>query len=527
MGPRFYCEPVRGTLTPPVRYQIAANLDTNSKTVAGRIEITFRNTSNSPLHSLCVHLYLNAFSGPQTLFMRTSKGCHRGQCLTADGYGSIALTALHANGHSLTMVLGKDPTTARIDLPSPLDPGEHQTIEAQFTAKLPKLFARTGYSGDFFMLGQWYPKLGFLQGDGNWQCSAYHGFSEFFSPFSSYAVSLTVPSKYVIGSTGVTVGQEATGTSTTYHLKAAMVHDFAVTAWPDFEVQEETLSGRTQNLSPLHLRFLSVPKRMHAASYRQLIREGIAKLERWLGPYPYTQLTVVDVPIFARAAGGMEYPTLFTTWRPFWHPKFFHFFEELALHELVHQYFQGIVATNEVLEPWLDEGLTTYLSGKLLDDLYGETASLMSAGPIVHLGQKHRLLQMHGRGHDPTPIATAAAAFPSWTSYVAAVYAGAMLLMRLSEQQIGWSAMRAALSAYVHQFRFRHPRSEDLQQVLLSHAKDRDRIDLKQRLNEGLNRGILPPVALKHLSLIRAEEASSERSAWSRLLVMIIAGMTL
>ena len=59
--------------------------------------------------------------------------------------------------------------------------------------------------------------------------------------------------------------------------------------------------------------------------------------------------------------GGMEYPTLITGGTDWWEPSWFYYGMEVTVaHEFGHQYWYGMVATNEFEEPWLDEGINSY-----------------------------------------------------------------------------------------------------------------------------------------------------------------------
>ena len=75
-------------------------------------------------------------------------------------------------------------------------PGEAVELELEFRAQLPRVFARTGYAGDFLMVGQWFPKLGVWQ-DGAWNAYPFHANAEFYADFGTYDVAITLPAGHV------------------------------------------------------------------------------------------------------------------------------------------------------------------------------------------------------------------------------------------------------------------------------------------------------------------------------------------
>ena len=191
-------------------YSIQVSLDATKKTLAGRQRVTWRNPSTDTVPDLWFHLYLNAFRNTKSTFWRESGGQLRGDEMPEDGWGSIDVTALTlTDGTDLTKGLTfespddgnrDDRTVARIVLPRPIGPGESVTFDVTFSAQLPKVFARTGYTRDYFLVGQWFPKVAVYEPAGRrgrtaggWNAHQFHAYSEFYADFGSYHVEMTVP----------------------------------------------------------------------------------------------------------------------------------------------------------------------------------------------------------------------------------------------------------------------------------------------------------------------------------------------
>jgi len=102
----------------------------------------------------------------------------------------------------------------------------------------------------------------------------------------------------------------------------------------------------------------------------------------WFGAYPYDVLTVVDPPSGGMAAGGMEYPTLITIYADRTAPDYVTGMEGVTIHEFGHQFFYGLVGTNEFEEAWLDEGFTSYTDSRVFEEAYGARVANARYGPL-------------------------------------------------------------------------------------------------------------------------------------------------
>ena len=354
--------------------------------------------------------------------MRSSRGEMRGarRATPAAGAGSRSSRCRSAASSSSTKLAYRSGPTRR----SPSCRCRRRsrrapTIEItfKFTAQLPEVFARTGYKGEFHLVGQWFPKIGVRVGPPGaerWECQPLHVHTEFFADFGTYDVSLTVPSTYVVAATGVLVAAiEAPGGTRTLTYRAEDVHDFAWMADPYMEVMSGPGEGRGRHGRGPRLS----PARAAATFARRHLAAGIGAIERfsaWFVPYPWPIMSIVDPPVDAMlGAGGMEYPTLVTTAGDtvFARPGL-RLPEYVTVHEVGHNWFQGILASNEAIEAWLDEGVNEWADAKVMSELYGARA------------QRHRLDGLAGRGRRapargrdrsvrrcPSPIATAAYAF--------------------------------------------------------------------------------------------------------------------
>ena len=458
---------VPGPLSPRnASYTIHASLDEKDKVVHGKERLHWKNITSGATDTMVFHLYMNAFKNNESTFMKESKGVHRGNKQEKGGWGAIDVSKLVVGGVDLTKTLKVDDTLATVKLPAPVAPGGEIDVDVEFTTKMPKVFARTGYKDDFFEVGQWFPKIGVWDcGAGphgapatcRWRAHQHHLNSEFFADYGVYDVEVEVPKDWPVGATGVLVSEKVNGARKTDTFHAEDVHDFVWTTMPKFKVTEDKLTDATGEIRIVMLsqpgRDANVPRHIKAT------KEGLEELERRFGPYPYSQITVVDVPPDAEGAGGMEYPTLFFTEDMPLSPGF-HVPEYVTIHELSHQYFYGIVGSDEVEEAWLDEGLTETMSDWGTTRMFGRDGGMWDyLGQHMSVTELEQVSYATAAGIDP--LATRAFDYESNHVYGSTTYAKTVLALRTMEAYLGAPKFEAAMRHYYEQAKFTHPRGED------------------------------------------------------------------
>ncbi len=457
-----------------VDYRIQAKLVPETKTVEGRQILTWLNDAPEPVGELQFHLYLNAFKNNRSTFMKESGGIHRGFKLGEDNWGYIEVENLKlGDGRDLTPGMEyiqpdddnpDDQTVMRVGLPEPVGPQEKIVLEIVFRAKLPQVFSRSGFHDDFYMVAQWFPKLG-VNRDGVWNCHQYHLNSEFFADFGVYEVEITVPEAYVVGATGRRTKEVNNGDGTmSYTHFQEDVHDFAWTACPDFVEFREPFSlpdigVDTELILLVHRQHLNQTDR-----FLDSLKKGVEFYSRSYGPYPYKTVTLVDPPIKGLGAGGMEYPTLFTSMAVSFIPRGVRLIEMVTIHEFGHGYWYGIVGSNEFEEAWLDEGINSYSEMKAIDRYYGADRAMLDLGPIkIGDGEYQRLGVIATSAWDP--ILKPSWEFISRGSYGTSVYAKAAITLKTLENWLGESVMDAIMKTYYTRWKFRHPTTDDFMAV--------------------------------------------------------------
>ena len=489
-------DPTRPTVTPApaqssqarsprnASYTITARLDPTSRTLTGEALLTWRNTATIPATSLRFHLYYNAWRNTRSTWMREAALAGDTELTRrpeAD-WGWIDVTSLKLVGTSgapvdVTSSLRfiapddgnlDDRTVAEVPLSVAVAPGETVNVQIAWSSRVPRTFARTGAIGNYYFLGQWFPKIGVLQ-DTGWNCHQFHAATEFFSDFGIYDVRLTVPNGWVVGATGTERGRRDEGDrTTTHHYYAEDVHDFAWTTSPDYVERIERFGH--DGLPPVSMRLLLQPEHVRQAErHFNATRAALRYYGEWFGPYPYANVTIID-PAWQSGAEGMEYPMLFTAGTRWLAPRTVAEPEDVTVHEAGHQFWYGIVASNEFEHAWMDEGFNTFATARALEQFFGPQyyAKRYFGGYVPWVFNDFALsratdgsyLSSYRNAADADAQST-----PTWRYWpgTAAVitYTKTALWLTTLERMLGWDTLQRILSTYFTRYAFKHPEPKD------------------------------------------------------------------
>ena len=465
-------------------YTITARLDPASRTLTGEQLLTWRNTSSIPATSLRFHLYYNAWRNTRSTWMReiVLAGFPELAERPEADWGWIDVTSLKLVGTrgapvDVTSTMRfiapddgnvDDRTVAEVPLAAPVPPGQTVNIQIAWSSRVPRTFARTGAIGNYYFLGQWFPKIGVLQ-DTGWNCHQFHAATEFFSDFGIYDVKLVVPSGWIVGATGTERGRRDEGDrTTTHHYYAEDVHDYAWTTSPEYVERLERFGH--EGLPDVSMRLLLQPEHVgQAARHFNATRAALRYYGEWFGPYPYANITIID-PAWQSGAGGKEYPMLFTAGTRWLAPRAVAEPEDVTVHEAGHQFWYGVVATNEFEHAWMDEGLNTFSTARTLDQFFGpQYYSKRYFGGFVPwvFDDVPRSRATDGNylsGYRDAGEADPQSA-PSWRYWPetsgAITYFKTALWLNTLERMLGWDTLQQILSTYYARYSFKHPEPKD------------------------------------------------------------------
>jgi Peptidase family M1 domain len=454
-----------------VHYEIEAKYDVKTHTVDATEVLTYHNLTGQALDHFPFHLYQNAFQ-PKATFVRESK--LQGSRDTAydewkeKEFGSEDIKSLEVVGQGdLTGQLQfiapddgnkDDKTVVDLHLPTAIAPGGYVQFKIAFQTKFPETQARSGWKRDFTLGGQWFPKVG-VWWNGSWNCHQYHATTEFFADFGVYDVKLTVPQYEVVGASGVLVEEKNNPDSTnTYTFHGDDIHDFAWTASPRYKIRESMYQSQ---MGPIKLRFMMQPAHWNQVDrHEKITRQTLDHFEKWYGPYPYKTLTVVD-PEPDSAAGGMEYPTFITGESSWYVPDGVYLPELVVEHEFGHQYWYGMVATNEFEDAWMDEGINSYTEVKVLDSILGKDTSILNMAGATFGERAQQRAGYIGSAAERDAMAEKAYNYYNYSSYGGITYGKTAIVLLTLEGIVGEDTMAKAMRTYFMKYRFTHPVKED------------------------------------------------------------------
>ncbi len=463
-----------------VDYKMEIDFDVNTNQFDGNQVLIYTNNSPDTLHRVFYHLYFNAFQ-PNSMMDKRSRtiedpdGRVRDRIYHYDetqiGYQEIE--SLTQDGESVEYTV--EGTIMEVTLDKPILPGTQTVFEMDFNAQVPLQTRRSGRDnseGIRYSMSQWYPKISEYDEQG-WHPNPYIA-REFHGVFGNYEVTIHIDRDYVVAATGylqnpeqVGYGYETAGQQIqkpgsgklAWHFKSDYQHDFMWAADPDYiHVTAQVPDG------PL-LRFFyqtdPVAENADEENQDQLLTnwealpeftvKAFQYMNEHFGEYPYDEYMIIQ-----GGDGGMEYimGTLITGNRSLGS------LVGVTVHELVHAWYQGVVANNESRYYWIDEGFTTYASNRIMAELFPGRGG---NNPFAGSYRGYRNIANSGIEE---AMDTHADHFERNTAYGMAAYTkGAIFLHQLS-YVIGNDAFGRGMKRFFEEWKFRHPSGKDFLRVM-------------------------------------------------------------
>ena len=404
------------------RYFIQATLIPGEPpTLTGVERVRYTNTETVTLDALYFRLYPNL-----------------------PGYGgSMTVERVVLNGASAETRLEAKGSALRVALDPPLAPGAAVDLTLWFSATLPTDIS-SGYgvfafADGVYALAGFYPTIPVYDSNG-WNVEIAPAYGDVtFTDVAFYRVRLTAPADLVAAMSGSTLETRDNGDGTrTWVAVGGPMRDFYVAMSADYKVVSEQVDGTQVN---------SYYRSAQAEGGKLALRyaaDALRLFSEEFGPYPYAELDVIATPT---TAGGIEYPGAIVVAQGLYDQPG-GFFEVATAHEVAHQWWYGLVGSDQLDDPWLDESLTSY-SEYLY---YQETAGQARADYIKERVFEEPYRNAQKAGHD-RGVAGPVASF-SEEDYGAIVYGKGPLFFDAVRARMGDRAFFAALRAYLTAHRY-------------------------------------------------------------------------
>lgn len=361
-----------------VEYDMDVELDVKTHLFFGSQKLTYYNNSPDTLTKVYFHLYFNAFQPGSMMDVRSRtisdpdrRIGDRISKLTAEEIGFQKVLSLTQDGKAVSTLV--DGTVLEVTLAKPLMPKSKTVFAMKFQGQVPIQIRRSGRNnreGIAYSMTQWYPKLAEYDYQG-WHAYQYVA-REFHGVWGDFNVRLTLDSTFVVAATGVLQKPETIGhgyatpgtkvvrpanKNLTWNFIAKNVIDFAWAADPDYT------HDRVQVPDGPQLHFFYQKNEKTEVNWKKLQSYGVGVfqfLNKTFGRYPFETYSVIQ-----GGDGGMEYPmctlilgegTLAGT-------------TGTMAHEVAHSWYQMVLASNESLYAWMDEGFTDFASAEALSSI--------------------------------------------------------------------------------------------------------------------------------------------------------------
>ncbi len=482
---------------------IKAELIDSIQTLQATQTIKYFNNSNDTLKEIIIHLWANAYKDINSAFARQliesgNYDFHFADETQRGGYKEIYFTQ---SGKILFWESWQNHSDiAVLHLAKPLEPSNSTTINIDFTLIFPDArFSRFGHADGAYYATQWYPKPAVYSSQG-WHSMPYLHRGEFFSEFGNVELFLTLPDKYVVASTGIlqTASEikfiqqlsentrenilrnispemqinQYSSAKKTLHFTQENVHDFTWVADKEYKVLADTVTlpdGEKLNIYSYFTQQDTLWKNVN-----NYLSEITLYMWHRVGPYPWGQISAAQG--IKSGGANMEYPGITIIGEKNNDMEL----ERVIVHEAIHNWFYGILASNERDEPWIDEGFTTYYENRFFEEKYknqklagnfanSTIASFFNISEIPYSQLFHFMYLLKASQNLDQAPATKSVEF-SEINYFAMAYFKSAMAIKMLEEYLGVDNFDSAIGQLFQHWQFAHPKAEDIQSIFEDHS---------------------------------------------------------
>lgn len=481
-----------------VHYQIRATIDETRHIIDAHQALEYWNNSPDTLYYVYFHLYQNAFVKGSHLHAleKAQKIKSRLGKYEEQGLGTVVQNI--RIGQQPVQKTELDNTILKVWLPAPLPPDQHITLELDFktyydrggTRRRMQMWDAWGFP--HYNGAQWYPKICVYDREFGWNTDQ-HMNREFYGDFGIFDVTLDFPSNYIVEATGALQNREEVlpadlrekldmkhfihkkwdeppsviipyvkGERKKWHFLAENVHDFAFVADPSYRISTTYWNG---------VECVGIAQESHASGWQhsaELVAKIVETFSNDFGEYAYPKMIAAD------ARDGMEYPML--TMDNGADPGY----RGLLIHEIGHNWFYGMVGSNETYRAALDEGITQFLTAWGLEKIDGKYLK-QNPPKSGYRRQFQKPVQARDARVFNSYLSTALAGEPATLNthsddfnsaighgggYGLVYYKMAAMMYNL-QYVLGDSLFSAAMKHYFHQWKMAHPSMADFRKSFI------------------------------------------------------------
>ena len=331
-------------------YTIVASYDNEHHIVSATQTVTFTNRSENAFECVKFHIYANAYREDAVGAIVPAK-YHALAYPNGESYGQIDFDTVKVDGMPVAYVIeGQDMDILSVPTKE-IFPDESVEIEMTYQIQLANIHHRLGYTANAVHLGNWFPILCRVSNNA-FDCTPYYNVGDpFVSDVANFDVKITLPSNFVVASTGTMTEASNGEAGITYCYEAQAVRDFALMMSPHYQKLSQMVGDTTINY------YYFADK-----NPQQSLLTAVESFEYFcknVGDYPYDTYSVCETDF---CYGGMEYPNIVMV------ASKSQAYDQAIAHETAHQWFYGVVGNDQIANAWMDEGLAEFLTYLYLEE---------------------------------------------------------------------------------------------------------------------------------------------------------------
>ena len=404
---------------PKTSYSLAMELKPSHDRLYAMLRVNYENVTGDTLYELLFHLPPNAYQSASAPGAGESSDSYK----SGFNKGGIIVSSVSVNGSLAYFTLSDDGLLLTVPFVKELLPGEQTELNIEFVVDVPERDGRFGKTELGYQLGNFLPILAVYQ-DGSWMKDSYAPIGDpYYSEVADYRVALRYPADYSLATTGAVTKTETNGADRVSYIAATQVREFACMLGLSMQHAAET---------EIHSYALSDGSAVRGAAIAKSVLNTLSPI---LGNYPYSTLTVAQADM---AYAGMEYPNLLMVQRELYLPGRELELELTIAHEILHQWFYGLIGSDQYNAPWLDEALTGYISL-----VYFEQAGNTAAYDALKTRYLVERAKLGGQ------IDGALSSYTAEDAYVNAAYWRGAAMYAALREKIGDEAFFNGLRAYI------------------------------------------------------------------------------
>ena len=464
------------------KYKMDIDIDVQNFPYQGNQTLTYINNSPDELKVVYFHLYWNAFKPNSMMDQRVqSQGKNGDSRLQTNGVSRLAsipkeeegaqnIHWIKQNGKDLKFEIQE--TIMKVELNTPIKPNSSTTFTMEWDAVIPQQIRRSGRNnreGIDMSMTQWYPKIAEYDYDG-WATFDYIG-REFHAPFADFEVNIKIDKDYIIGAGGTLENPlEVRGydqnadiksdskNKATWKWTAKNILDFAFAADRDYTVESFTILDGPK----IYYVYQKSEKTQLWEESKPYVTKFFQLMNATLGRYAYPSYAFIQ-----GGDGGMEYGmcTLMLG-----EGRTLEGLVGLMVHEGGHSWNQQMLAYNESVRPWMDEGFTSYYDDLIMHQLFPPKEPV--ANPFVNSIKSYVNFTKTGKEE---PAVWLADHHDGGNAYSIASYVkGEVFLVQLG-YIVGEQNLSLIMKEFFNQWKMKHPTERDFLHI----AQKTSGMDLK------------------------------------------------